>query len=208
MRPIRTSTTLRAAGLLAATALVVAACSSSSSPSPSSAASAAASASPGSSPAASAGAVTIQAAQSATLGAYLTGPNGMTLYTFKRDSAGKSACTGTCASTWPPLTVASGSSASGGPGVTGTFGTITRDDGSAQVTYDGAPLYYYAADQKPGDTLGQGVGGVWFVATPSGSAGASPSGGASPSPSAGSGGYGGGYGGAVPVPGQAVVAGW
>jgi predicted lipoprotein with Yx(FWY)xxD motif len=98
------------------------------------------------------------------LGNYLVDDKGMTLYTFKNDSSGKSTCTGTCATMWPPLsaTVAP----TGGSGVTGTFALITRDDGTQQVTYNGMPLYYFSGDKAAGDTNGQGVGGVWAVAVP------------------------------------------
>lgn len=50
--------------------------------------------------------------------------------------------------------------------MTGALATITRADGTTQVTYDGHPLYYYAADVQAGDTNGEGVGGVWHVAKP------------------------------------------
>jgi predicted lipoprotein with Yx(FWY)xxD motif len=114
-----------------------------------------------------------------SLGSVLTGPDGKTLYLFTKDSAGKSACTGDCATNWPPLTVPSGQSATAGDGVTGTLGTITRDDGSTQVTIADHPLYYYAPDKAPGDTNGQGKNDVWFAVTPAGeavsAAGATPS---------------------------------
>jgi predicted lipoprotein with Yx(FWY)xxD motif len=99
---------------------------------------------------------------------FLSAYNGMTVYTYSPDSAtpGKSSCTGTCASTWPPYTVSSVSDINVPASITGTVGTITRTDGSLQVTYNGAPLYLYIKDAKPGDTNGQGVGGVWYVATP------------------------------------------
>ena len=58
-----------------------------------------------------------------------------------------------------------------GDGVTGTFGTVKRDDGTTQVTYAGAPIYYFAKDTKAGDVTGQGVGGVWFVAAVAGGPG-------------------------------------
>jgi len=83
--------------------------------------------------------------------------NGMTVYTFDKDVAGSgtSVCTGGCLTTWPALTVAAGATPSGGAGVTGTLGTITRSDtGVAQVTYDGKPLYFFAHDTAPGDTNG------------------------------------------------------
>lgn len=198
MRLIRPDPAARIAGLLAGAALLIAACSAASTPSPSAAGSIAGASA---SSAASAGAVVIQVAQSPTVGAHLAGANGMTLYVFKKDSAGKSACTGSCATTWPPLTVTNGATATAGTGVTGTLGTMSRDDGSTQVTYDGAPLYYYSADQKAGDTTGQGIGGIWFVATPSGTPGASAS------PSASSGGYGGyaGSGASLPEPPSALT---
>jgi predicted lipoprotein with Yx(FWY)xxD motif len=94
-----------------------------------------------------------------SLGPVLTGPNGLTLYTRTGDTATTSSCTGQCATNWPPLTVATGASASGGTGVTGTFATLTRADGTVQVTYNGLPLYGWQKDAKPGDVTGQGVGG-------------------------------------------------
>ena len=101
-----------------------------------------------------------------SLGSVLVDGTGMTLYLFAKDTAGsgKSACAGACATNWPPLTV------TGVPakptGATGTLATITRDDGSVQLTYNGMPLYRYAADKAAGDTKGDGVGGVWSVAKP------------------------------------------
>ncbi len=93
------------------------------------------------------------------LGPVLAGPNGLTLYTRKGDTATSSTCTGGCAAAWPPLTVAAGGKATAGPGVHGTLGTLTRADGTTQVTYNGLPLYGWQSDTKPGDTTGQGVGG-------------------------------------------------
>jgi predicted lipoprotein with Yx(FWY)xxD motif len=108
-------------------------------------------------------------------GQALTGEDGKTLYIFTKDSGTTSACTGDCATTWLPFTTEGGEKVEAGAGVTGTFGTITRDDGATQVTYDGRPLYYHAPDAKGGDATGQGVGGVWFIATPSGEPPGSPS---------------------------------
>ena len=84
------------------------------------------------------------------------GVSSMTLYVFASDVAnsGKSACNGSCATTWPPLTVATGTTTSAGTGASGTLGTITRDDGTVQVTYNGVPLYHYSGDSAPGDTTG------------------------------------------------------
>jgi predicted lipoprotein with Yx(FWY)xxD motif len=92
------------------------------------------------------------------------GASGLTLYQFASDTAGsgKSACTAGCATTWPPMTVASGTTPSAGAGVSGTLGTITRDDGTTQVTYNGRPLYHYSGDSAPGDTNGNYPG--WSAA--------------------------------------------
>ena len=103
----------------------------------------------------------------ATVGKFLTGEDGKTLYIFKKDTTpGKSVCNGDCATNWPPFVVEADDTLKAGDGVTGTLATIKRDDGTDQVTYNGAPLYYFAADSKAGDTTGQGVGGIWFVASP------------------------------------------
>ncbi len=118
-------------------------------------------------------ATTVKVAQSASLGNILVDANGMTLYTFKNDQPGVSNCTGNCATTWPPLTVPSGTQPTAPSGVPGRLATIQRSDGGTQVTYDGMPLYRYAPDTKPGDTIGQGVGNVWFVVV-IGGAGATP----------------------------------
>lgn len=95
----------------------------------------------------------------AKLGQYLTDIKGMTLYTFDKDSNGVSNCTGNCATIWLPYTAAS-QPASMPQNTT----TIKRAEGSWQYAYKGMPLYYYKSDLKPGDTLGDGVGGVWHVA--------------------------------------------
>jgi predicted lipoprotein with Yx(FWY)xxD motif len=184
-------------GLVLAGGLLLGGCASAATPAATPApaiATAAAPASSGSPAASSAGApATIGTGSSATLGAYLTGAGGMTLYIRTSDPAGGSSCTGGCATAWPPLAVAAGAQPVAGTGVTGTLATFTRSDGALQVTYNGHALYYYATDTKPGDTTGQGVGGVWFVAPVAGSGGAaSPSASApaaTPVPSA-SGGYG------------------
>jgi predicted lipoprotein with Yx(FWY)xxD motif len=87
----------------------------------------------------------------------------MTVYVFDKDTpnSGKSACSGDCLAKWPAVT--SDSDSPTVDGVTGTVGTITRDDGTKQVTLDGLPLYLWANDNAPGDVTGQGVGGVWWV---------------------------------------------
>jgi predicted lipoprotein with Yx(FWY)xxD motif len=86
---------------------------------------------------------------------------GMTLYTFDKDSGGKSACNGSCATNWPPLAAEAGATASGAASI------VTRDDGSRQWAYNGKPLYTWAKDTKPGDTTGDGfLNGAWHVAQP------------------------------------------
>ena len=90
--------------------------------------------------------------------------NSHTVYTFDSDSPGASRCNAGCASTWPPLTIAGGTTPTGGPGVTGQLGTITRADGSLQVTYKGLPLYFFHSDTKPGDTKGNYTG--WSLVKP------------------------------------------
>lgn len=116
---------------------------------------------------------TIEMAGSASLGAILTGANGLTLYTHAGDGPTSSTCTADCATAWPPLTVPAGAQPVAGARVTGSLGTLARADGTTQVTYDGAPLYYWQGDAKAGDVTGNGVNG-FSVATVSG-AGPSPS---------------------------------
>jgi predicted lipoprotein with Yx(FWY)xxD motif len=109
-------------------------------------------------PSAATGGATVEAKEVGTLGTVLVaGSNGMTVYMFTKDvkDSGKSACTGGCISTWPALSVAAAETPTGGSGVTGTLGTITReDDGTLQVTYNGLPLYFFKNDKVPGDSNG------------------------------------------------------
>jgi predicted lipoprotein with Yx(FWY)xxD motif len=108
--------------------------------------------------------------ESSDLGAILDDGHGRTLYLFKEDSGTKSACTGTCASAWPPLRV-SGEPLVGTGATASKAGTSPRSDGKPQVTYNGHPLYTYTGDQNPGDTNGQGLvvfGGGWFTVSPGG----------------------------------------
>ena len=103
------------------------------------------------------GAATVEAKPVGTAGTVLVdGDDGMTVYIFTKDvkDSGKSACSGDCLATWPALTVAAGATPTGGTGVTGKLGTITRDDGTLQVTYNGLPLYYFKNDKAPGDANG------------------------------------------------------
>ena len=125
------------------------------------------------------GPASVQATVNSSLGTILTDSNGMTLYRFTNDQANMSNCTGQCATLWPPL-LSQGSPVAG-TGVAGMLGTITRQDGSTQVTYNGIPLYLYSKDTKPGDTNGQGVGNIWFVVKTTDSASA-PAAAATPAP--------------------------
>ena len=114
--------------------------------------------------------------------AVLTNARGFTLYWFAPDTATTSRCTGSCAQIWPPVK----GSATAGPGVAGTLGTIARPDGAIQAAYDGHPLYAYAGDTRPGQANGNGInasGGLWHEVTASGAATAASS------PGAGSYGY-------------------
>ena len=92
----------------------------------------------------------------------LTDASGLTLYSFAPDTAAKSACYGSCAAYWPPVT----GTPSAGTGVTGQLGTITRTGGATQATYDGHPLYTYIGDSAPGQDSGNNLnlnGGLWHV---------------------------------------------
>jgi len=112
----------------------------------------------------------LEVATSGDLGSFLTGTGGMTLYFFTKDaSPGASVCDGKCAENWPPYVVKDDAPLTPGAGVSGVVGTFKRADGARQATYDGRPLYYFAKDTKAGDTNGQAVGDVWFVAAVDGS---------------------------------------
>jgi LPXTG-motif cell wall-anchored protein len=105
---------------------------------------------------------TLRIGQKADLGRFIVDAQGRTLYLFTRDNGTTSACMDACLTTWPPLVQASGQPALG-PGLGGTVGVAVQADGRRQVTYNGKLLYYYRNDMNPGDTVGQNVGGVWFV---------------------------------------------
>ena len=159
-----------AAGLVAAVLLVVA-CGSSASSSSSTVQSSSPAAAAGSSPAASSSGTTLM---SRTINGtpVLTNSAGFTVYWFAPDTSTTSRCTGSCATYWPPVK----GPATAGSGVSGTLGTITRPDGTTQATYDGHPLYTYAADTAPGQNKGNGLnasGGLWHEVTVSGTAPAS-----------------------------------
>jgi len=111
----------------------------------------------------------------------LTNAKGLTLYSFAPDTMTTSRCNGACAQLWPPVH----GPVTAGSGVTGTLATITRADGALQATYNGHPLYTYAADTAPGQANGNGLnvsGGVWHEVTVAGAA--------APAATSGGGGYG------------------
>jgi predicted lipoprotein with Yx(FWY)xxD motif len=95
------------------------------------------------------------------LGAIVTDAHGRTVYRSTQDRPGLSACYDQCAQTWPPLTTIGPPFLQAGLG--GMIGATPRWDGSVQVTYNGAPLYYYSGDTGPGTASGQGNSGTWFI---------------------------------------------
>ena len=99
---------------------------------------------------------------STSLGDVLVDGNGLTLYMFTADADGKSACTGDCLTNWPVLTSAAAPTLGAGLDA-GDFASITRDDGTTQVTFYGMPLYYFAGDKAAGDVNGQALGTKWYV---------------------------------------------
>jgi predicted lipoprotein with Yx(FWY)xxD motif len=129
------------------------------------------------------------AAAKSTLGQTLVDAEGRTLYAFTKDKGGKSSCYGDCEATWPALTI-QGTPAAGDGVESSLLATSDRQDGSAQITYKGMPLYHFSGDTQPGDTNGQGVGGVWFAVTPDGGLVGATSGGGTDDGNQSGGGYG------------------
>lgn len=113
-------------------------------------------------------AVPVLKTASTSLGSVVVDDKGMTVYVFDKDTAnsGKSACNADCSGMWPAVRATS--STPPVTGVTGIVGTISRDDGTMQVTVDGLPVYTYANDAAAGDVKGQGVGGTWWAVAPDG----------------------------------------
>lgn len=103
-----------------------------------------------------------------TAGQIVVGAQGLSVYSLAKDTkdSGTSSCTAGCATTWPPVTSTSATPTVSG--VTGKVGTIPAANGKMQVTINGMPIYYYSKDQAAGDITGQGVGGVWYLVSPSG----------------------------------------
>lgn len=112
------------------------------------------------------GRYTVNISTNATLGKYLVNETGFTLYYFTKDAPGNgtSTCYGNCSKLWPPfyaenITVPEGLDAK-------DFTAVNRTDGEEQIAYKGWPLYFWYKDMKAGDTLGQGVGKIWYVVNP------------------------------------------
>jgi predicted lipoprotein with Yx(FWY)xxD motif len=122
---------------------------------------------PATSAPASMGAAVLSVGQSKA-GQIVVADQGLSVYYFTKDTkdSGTSACTGDCLVAWPPVTSTTATPTVNG--VTGKIGTIPTTDGKMQVTINGMPIYYSAKDQGPGDINGQGVGGVWYLVSPSG----------------------------------------
>jgi len=93
-------------------------------------------------------------------GSVLVGPDGLTLYVFTSDTGGVSTCYDACSDLWPPVP---GDTEIGADLDASMFGTTARDDGTEQLTVNEMPLYWYEPDDGPGDAMGQGFNGVWFV---------------------------------------------
>jgi len=111
----------------------------------------------------------VVATQNAKLGAILANAQGRTLYYFLPERGGKIVCASSaCVGYWPP-SIDAGGTPTGGAGVTGQLGLITRAGGAQQITYNTWPMYTFAGDSAAGQTNGQGVvafGGKWLIATP------------------------------------------
>ena len=158
-----------------AAAATVAACSSAASstaaaPAASPTGASPAAASPAGGGASSSGGTVIETATSSA-GTFLTNGSGRAVYLWAKDTGDMSNCNGACAGAWPPVTTTGTATASGGAKAS-DIGTITRSDGTKQVTYDGHPLYYFSGDSGPGTASGQGsdgFGAKWWLVAPTGS---------------------------------------
>jgi predicted lipoprotein with Yx(FWY)xxD motif len=112
---------------------------------------------------AAAGMATVSVGTATKVGQVLVDKDGHTLYTFDPENTGKIVCASGCTSLWPPLTVTGGQPVAG-PGVSG-LATVSRPEGSTQVTFNGHPLYRFANDTAPGQAKGDGFGGgIWHAA--------------------------------------------
>jgi len=151
-------------------AVVVAACSSAASSGTAAAPASPAGSSSSSSGSSASGATVIETATSSG-GTFLTNGSGRAVYLWAKDTGDMSNCTGACAGAWPPVTT-TGTATASGAAKASDIGTITRSDGTKQVTYDGHPLYYFSGDSGPGTATGQGndgFGAKWWLVAPTGS---------------------------------------
>ena len=118
----------------------------------------------------SGGAATVAVADNSKLGQILVDAQGRTLYLFEKDESDESYCSGKCAKVWPPYTTKGGPKAGKGAEAS-KLGTLKRDDGSTQVTYNGSPLYLYVSDKQAGEASGNELdqfGAEWYALRPSG----------------------------------------
>jgi predicted lipoprotein with Yx(FWY)xxD motif len=106
----------------------------------------------------------IRVMQKERLGKFLAAGNGITLYSYAKDEKNVSNCIEGCAFNWPPFYVDPSAVVEGCE--SSDFATTKRSDGKKQTTYKEMPLYHFINDKYPGDTLGQGIGEVWFIVTP------------------------------------------
>jgi predicted lipoprotein with Yx(FWY)xxD motif len=95
----------------------------------------------------------------------LTDAQGKTLYYFTPDTVAKTACTGSCAETWPPLLLTGTTKVTAATKLPGELEVYKNPNGN-QVIYNDHPLYTFSGDTGPGQSNGQGIAGQWFVATP------------------------------------------
>ena len=152
-------------------AVVVAACSSAASSGTGAAARASPAAASSSSAGASSSGATVITTATSSGGTFLTNGSGRAVYLWAKDTSNMSNCTGACAGAWPPVTT-TGTATAAGSAKASDIGTITRSDGTKQVTYDGHPLYYFSGDSGPGTATGQGndgFGAKWWLVAPTGS---------------------------------------
>lgn len=112
----------------------------------------------------------IRISEKSPFGKYLSDDQGRAIYMFTADTKGKSACYGACAQAWPPVKTDGKPEAESGVNAA-LLGTVKRQDGTIQATYDGMPLYYFVQDQGPGSTKGEEIkhfGGSWYLVSPEG----------------------------------------
>jgi predicted lipoprotein with Yx(FWY)xxD motif len=151
-------------------AVIVAACSSGGTSSAAAPAASPAGGSSSSAGASSSGGTVITTAKSSG-GTVLASSSGRAVYLWAKDTGDMSNCNGACAGAWPPVTT-TGTATASGSAKASDIGTITRSDGTKQVTYDGHPLYYFSGDSGPGAATGQGsdaFGAKWWLVAPTGS---------------------------------------